>query len=432
MKILLYGYGKVGKNFEEILTLLDFDFDVMDDSKKTIYYKNFLYDFVVICTADISYKRKMLEQLKLNEIKYENISSYINDDYSIFIKSYLLKNRIKFLNAIANDEINSLLLFAIELTKKEMKTNFPHILFSRINYIYIETTTQCNLKCPHCYRTNNEYKAKNKYMEYEIYKKIIDELPSIKQFVLCPQNIGEPTLHPKFLDMLRYAKNSNKFSKIEIHSNLLTFDTKYYKELFVAGLDLLIVSIDSLDEIIIEKTRTGTKLDKLLKNLNNLLIDDEVEEKIIIRISVSKINELELESLLAKLDQMNVKHIHLAPVVDIYDAGISVDIKSVTYWKTLTNKFSFDIMVIDPYENRKENLECVLFEGSLNFNVLGHVVPCCLIYDHEKINFGTIENSSLKHILSDKSYIKFKNDLYETIPNSCRNCIFHPKTKELS
>ncbi|DAB33028.1 MAG TPA: hypothetical protein CFH79_00790 [Sulfurospirillum sp. UBA11407] len=429
MNILIYGYGVVGKNFAALLSLLGFDFEILDNSKKIVVDLEKKYDVIVISNSHKEQQDKMLSYIKANAIRYEKLVFLTNTSFNPSFSSFFIEHKTEVRHAIKNGNIDDFLQQVPCLIEEKTKNIYPNILFEELNYIYIETTTYCDLRCAHCFRTGNDYEAKNKHMEFDVYKNIIDSLPFNRQFVLCPQNIGEPTLHPLFLSMLQYAKNTHKFHRIEIHSNLVSHEREYYKQLFDAGLDLLIVSIDSLNQTTLSKTRSGTNIEKLLNNLSWLLQDEMYKEKIAVRISISILNENELDMLIDFLVAMGVKTIHLAPVVDIYDANIGVDINSIERWKQYINKYSITIIVIDPCEYSGSN-KCSLFEKSLNFNVLGYLVPCCVIYNHKDLNFGTIQKESLAELLEGTSYQTFKTNLYELPPKICQECLFFPKKRE--
>ena len=70
----------------------------------------------------------------------------------------------------------------------------------------IELTTLCNLKCAGCPRTvgvkNGEWI--NKTMNVERFEKALKNLPNINMVTL--HGIGEPTLNPEFIDILKVSK----------------------------------------------------------------------------------------------------------------------------------------------------------------------------------------------------------------------------------
>jgi len=112
----------------------------------------------------------------------------------------------------------------------------------------LELSTICNLKCPMCYTITDDYKKKIKaeFMDFNLFTKIIDEIaghvPAIRLSLR-----GEPTLHPKFIDCIRYAK-SKGIGEVSTLTNASKLSEEYFEEIAKAGLDWITVSIDGLDE----------------------------------------------------------------------------------------------------------------------------------------------------------------------------------------
>ena len=71
-------------------------------------------------------------------------------------------------------------------------------------HVDLETTTSCNLKCFMCFQSFDPPKPLK--MEFELFKKIIDE--GVKKGVcsIKTQYRGEPLLDRRMPDMVRYAK----------------------------------------------------------------------------------------------------------------------------------------------------------------------------------------------------------------------------------
>ena len=71
--------------------------------------------------------------------------------------------------------------------------------------IIIEPTDKCNLNCSYCPRRS--MKDKLGFMEYGLYRKLIDEISHYPDRELVLFHRGESLLHPQFLDMVRYARD---------------------------------------------------------------------------------------------------------------------------------------------------------------------------------------------------------------------------------
>lgn len=122
--------------------------------------------------------------------------------------------------------------------------------------VQIDICSACNLKCNFCVHSDreaiNEAQIKWGLMPYELFTKIIDDMKKswgvsqIKKLRLF--QIGEPLLHPDVSRMVSYAKNAKIAENIEITTNGTLLTEKISNELIAAGLDILNISINGINE----------------------------------------------------------------------------------------------------------------------------------------------------------------------------------------
>jgi MoaA/NifB/PqqE/SkfB family radical SAM enzyme len=148
-------------------------------------------------------------------------------------------------------------------------------------------------------------------MPIQLFKNIVDHLPPVDLVSL--NWIGEPLLHPKFPEMLSYAKASGKFQRIRTCTNGLTRSPDYLRDLFARGLESLSVSVDSLDPEVAERCRSGTKVQKLRENLRGYAA---IGFPILISTVVSNLNFHDIPALMRELNQMGSFVVHLQPLLD--------------------------------------------------------------------------------------------------------------------
>lgn len=139
----------------------------------------------------------------------------------------------------------------------------------------IELSSLCNLKCPMCYTITEEFSEKVNItrMEWDLYKKIIDEIagkvPAIRLSLR-----GEATLHKRFVDCIRYAKESGiKEVSTLTHGGKLTLP--YFEKIVDAGIDWITISIDGVGSTY-ERIRKPLKFNDLLSKIKAIkLYKDE-------------------------------------------------------------------------------------------------------------------------------------------------------------
>lgn len=139
----------------------------------------------------------------------------------------------------------------------------------------IELSTVCNLKCPMCYTISDEFKSKvqSTLMDYELFVRIIDEIagkvPAIRLSLR-----GESTLHPKFVDCIRYAKQKG-IREVSTLTNGSKLDEDYFTEMLKAGIDWITVSVDGIGDTY-ESIRKPLKFND---TLNKFKMMKRVKEK---------------------------------------------------------------------------------------------------------------------------------------------------------
>ena len=134
----------------------------------------------------------------------------------------------------------------IEL-KNELPLRTPYV-------IHIDPCDTCNFKCKFCPSGNKELMKKTTGrgygpMDFEVYKRIID---SLKEFpdkirVIRLYKEGEPLLHPRLADMVRYAKESGCCERVDTTTNASLLTHEKSLELIEAGLDRLNISVEGIN-----------------------------------------------------------------------------------------------------------------------------------------------------------------------------------------
>lgn len=313
----------------------------------------------------------------------------------------------------------------IEIIKNEDTKNI------KVATIQIEITRFCNLRCPGCLLTIETEKGNwpAEHMDSENFNSICDNLPAAESMRLF--NYGEPSMNPKFMEMIRYTKKTKKFDKIVSTSNLLSHTPEYFNELFDAGLDFLSISVDSLDQEIADKLRTRTKVDKLKENLEYLIL--KRPKQINISTVVSMINLGDLENLFRFLNnavQKTGETLEVSPMTfndyfAIDQAGKVVDIETIN--KELTRLqllfLNLNINLLSENECRATSI-CTQPWSNLNVNVKGEITPCHshheVVVSHQEC--GYLRDQPYEKIINSPAMIKFFSSYIKKSPDFCSVC----------
>ena len=295
----------------------------------------------------------------------------------------------------------------------------------KLDMVVVEVTTYCNLKCAGCVRTimSDEDQWENRHVDIEDFRKMVNDLPPARSFI--PQGIGEPTMHPRILELLEIASAANKFDRIEINTNALVRSADFYGDLFSAGLTHLTVSVDSLDENVIEIVRSGTEISKLEKRLAEF--SEHFPGKIGIRVTVSKWNIDRLPAMLQTLNGIGSFDVWLQPFFDMGNGGGVLDELEadalVGGLDKMVKPFQNLNVVAEPFKPSES--VCMSPWRSPAIRVDGQVKPCCMIFYQEKIEFGNAFTGSFGELWNSVKMTKFRDEFVKKSPDCCARCPYY-------
>jgi radical SAM protein with 4Fe4S-binding SPASM domain len=115
-------------------------------------------------------------------------------------------------------------------------------------HLDIEASFACQMRCPMCLRQQMTKDLTYNIMDFDLYKKIIDEAVRRGVYSIKLSWRGEPLLNPRIVDMVKYAKNMG-VKDVAFLTNGERLNPKLSRGLVDAGLDWLSFSIDGMGEI---------------------------------------------------------------------------------------------------------------------------------------------------------------------------------------
>jgi len=136
--------------------------------------------------------------------------------------------------------------------------------------IFIDPSSVCNFKCTFCM---NSKIVKPEIMDFSVYKKIIDDLQEFDTpvKVIRLYGFGEPLINKKFIEMVEYAKKSDKVLSVDTTTNASLLTHKYNEKLIESGIDRINISIESLtDDGYKSFTGRDISFDSLVENIRHL------------------------------------------------------------------------------------------------------------------------------------------------------------------
>lgn len=286
-------------------------------------------------------------------------------------------------------------------------------------FISMEPTNVCNLKCPECPVGTRTERVKTVNIELNAAKKILDELsPELMYVILYFQ--GEPLLSRNFIDLVRYAKSKNLLTSTSSNAQLI--NDKMAKSIVESGLDRLIVSVDGATQETYETYRVGGKLEKAVSAIEYLVKwKKELKSQspfIEIQFLVLKTNEHQMVEMkrLAKKLKANKLTFKSAQLYDFENGNPLL---------TSIRKYARYELRSDGKYHIKSSLKnrCKRMWTGAVVNSNGDVLPCCFDKD-STFSFGNVSGSSFaENWQSDRAY-RFRKRILTNRKQfeMCRNC----------
>lgn len=282
-----------------------------------------------------------------------------------------------------------------------------HMAIRPPDYVKIETTNICNGRCVYCPR--DKMSRNIGVMDFNLYRKIADEVAQWNISTIHLQNYGEPLMDPMIIDRIRYAKNSG-IPKVGLFTNGSLLDKTMSDNLVDAGLDEINVSIDVVEsKESHDKLRRNLSYDTIVRNLDYLIQlrrkNNIKFPKIVIASIIHSENKVQLQAFLSRWAEQ-VEEIHFQNRHD---------------WSFYGNK------------NLRQNFPC--FRVWLTLTILwdGRVSLCCNDYDGKHI-LGCLGDYSLREIWNNSEYVSVRKmhlDSNFDKLDICRKCTLSLKDSPL-
>ncbi len=133
------------------------------------------------------------------------------------------------------------------------------------SFFEIETVNACNARCPMC--TIEDWSRHSPTMKMPLFRKIADEIIEHAGHVrrVNLYRDGEPLLDKKLPDRLEILKTGG-VRETAISTNVSLLDEARSKALLEAGLDMVVLSIDSLKKDVFERIRARLVFEEVMDN----------------------------------------------------------------------------------------------------------------------------------------------------------------------
>lgn len=266
-----------------------------------------------------------------------------------------------------------------------------------VKSVAIENTTLCGADCIMCPRHNFKHKKEN--MDFEFFKKIIDDVVSYGVKFINFGGYGEPTIDSNYVQELKYIKT--KYPHINIATNTTCHFIKgEVLDAVCEFVDEIYISVYGITKETYEKVHRGSLIyEEVKENIDNLL-NQKHRPYIVAGFLVLDENKHEMDDWLSYYK----------------DKADRCDMWRPQNWAGfLPNK-----------DEDKAYVKCFRIDSlnGLNIRVDGSVSICCIDYNRDLI-LGNLKNKSFSDLINGdfvKKIQKMNDD--GTIRNYsiCKNC----------
>ncbi|MFC1774903.1 radical SAM protein [Nanoarchaeota archaeon] len=181
--------------------------------------------------------------------------------------------------------------------KVKLSKFVPRVITGKTGVCYFAITHNCNAKCVTC----SIHKIKNKpFLELSDIKKAIDKLDQIGITYLQLTG-GEPLLHPKIVDIVKYG--NSKGIIVQVVSNGSLLNRTIIERLAKANLSGIAISIDHFDQELFNKMRGIPNLFSRIEQGIKILKEYNIDHQASVTITRKNFQHLDkLCEMLTKLD----------------------------------------------------------------------------------------------------------------------------------
>jgi radical SAM protein with 4Fe4S-binding SPASM domain len=298
-------------------------------------------------------------------------------------------------------------------TSSFVANGYPYLL-------QIEPTNRCNLACPFCPSGRRELGREGRDMRFEEYKPLVDELADYL-LLLALYDWGEPLLNPDFPKMVQYANERGIRTMTSTNGHTLN-NEDFVADVLKAGLDTMIVAVDSLDQKTYELFRKHGDIERVIGGIRKTVALKrrlQAKTRINMRVVVTRFNEGEIVKMRDMARSLGVDIFSVKSVNPnsggLLDDDARIVPSRLSYRRYKYKKGTMERVRMDRY--------CHYVWTLANIAADGTVVACCYDYDGQ-MKLGNIHKESFGTIWNGPEARKIRKQIWadkNSIPR-CRDC----------
>lgn len=320
-------------------------------------------------------------------------------------------------------------------------------------FVQIEPVGQCNLRCRMCpiqFRPEGRPGQPRAYLDYDVYCRLVDQFPDMEELQL--QGLGEPLLHPRFFDMVRYA--AQRGVRVSTNTNMTVMTDEGAEECARSGLHTLHISLDGATAETYQSIRLRSRFQRVLRNLRRVQdakrrLDSSLPHLRLVVVAMRD-NLAELPDLVRLaheegIGRIFVQHLchdfgestlpaHYAPMRSFIDAQtlLNDDPERVAACfeaaRAQARELDVDLRLPNLTPRRYPDgtpgrSRCDWPWRGAYISYDGKAMPCCMVATPDRIHFGDMAQDGVMPVWNNRQYESFREQLASGAPpDVCRSC----------
>jgi radical SAM protein with 4Fe4S-binding SPASM domain len=319
-------------------------------------------------------------------------------------------------------------------------------------FVQIEPVGQCNLRCEMCpiqFRRDGAPHGPLAFLAFDDFTRLVEGFGDIDELQL--QGLGEPTMHPRFFDMVAWA--SARGIRVSTNTNLTLWSERRARQCIDSGLATLHVSLDAASPALYESIRRGAHFPKVLRNLRRVVAArakarSPLDIRIVTVLMRKNLHELPAIVRLAHdegVDSVFVQYLchdfeehtlppEYRPMRDYVHAQ-SLDTmprerleQAFAAARSEASRRNVDLRLppLTRTQRKRTTPRCDWPWRGAYVSYRGDAMPCCMVSTPDRVNFGNMLTDGVATVWQSAAYRRFRAQLAADTPSPiCRSCALY-------
>lgn len=282
----------------------------------------------------------------------------------------------------------------------------------------IEPTSLCNLHCPECPTGKGEILRRNRDININLYKNIIEQIAKTTSYVMLYLQ-GEPFLNNSIFEMIQLADKKKMYLCISTNGHFMNKENA--RRTIESGLDRIIISLDGLTPEVYRQYRVRGNFQEVVQGIKNL-VEAKKQLKsstpyIILQFIVFKHNQHQISDVTEFGKSLGINKVQLK-TAQLYDFEKGHKMLTDIYAYARYRKAG------EGYElKRKMHNSCKRIWTIGVITTDGLMTPCC--YDkNATYSFGNVSTQPLNLVWKSSSFMNYRKKVLtdRKAIDICSNC----------